>query len=445
MSQNGVDPGERRMKADVAAVNVDIAHLNADVARLNADVLAANTAPAESLAGPVTNGVQEYMPRPAARYTAVDGQQRPHYHHVQKPMRPEEGFIMPPRSPSASSVAPGPPHQNAYAQLYEGHLPSYNERFGAVGAPPARVPASGYGQQTPPAPPQDDKFGGFGTWNELIAGGVVDRSYIEQEAERRKQEIDRAMDNQLAQLEHQCQQERSNIQQQAEYHTQMAEKQIESHKRQHLQHITRQAELQAYAILQRAEMEKGRLGQEACRALSQRSEHEKNAVMQDAMRKAEDVWRQSQRALLEQAQKAKQQIDSQAQNRISDIEREARQAVSRVYISPNSPLGGAPPEAFPDAISRIQAGGGSPVAPPSVPPPIPMGGSYAPPPPANYAPYGGAVTQPYTPNMEQYRVTSMPSTTYEKIRPAQVKEYDFLVKGPGGEVKEYDFLVKENK
>ena len=43
--------------------------------------------------------------------------------------------------------------------------------------------------------------GGFGTWNELIAGGVVDRSYIEQEAERRKQEIDRAMDNQLAQLE----------------------------------------------------------------------------------------------------------------------------------------------------------------------------------------------------------------------------------------------------
>jgi len=91
-------------------------------------------------------------------------------------------------------------------------------------------------------------------------------------------------------------------------------------------------------------MEKGRLGQEACRALSQRSEQEKAVVMQDAVRKAEDVWRQSQRALLEQAQKAKQQIDSQAQNRISDIEREARQAVGRVYISPNSPMGGMPPQ-----------------------------------------------------------------------------------------------------
>merc|ERR1712187_813290 len=93
-----------------------------------------------------------------------------------------------------------------------------------------------------------DKLGGLGTWNELIAGGVVDKAYVEQEAERRKQEITRAMDNQIAQLESQCQEQRASIQQQAEYHTQMAERQIESHKLQNLAHISRQAELQAYSI-----------------------------------------------------------------------------------------------------------------------------------------------------------------------------------------------------
>merc|ERR1712187_1081262 len=132
----------------------------------------------------------------------------------------------------------------------------------------------------------------------------------------------------------QCQEQRASIQQQAEYHTQMAERQIESHKRQNLAHLSRQEELQAYAILQRAETEKGRLGQEAARALSQQSEREKAAVLHDAVRKAEDIWRQSQRALLEQAQKAKADIDAQAHQRTADIEREVRQAVSRVYISP---------------------------------------------------------------------------------------------------------------
>merc|ERR1712014_514063 len=134
------------------------------------------------------------------------------------------------------------------------------------------------------------------------------------------------------------------IQQQAEYHTQMAERQIESHKRQNLAHVSRQAELQAYAIIQRAETEKGRLGQEAARALSQQSEREKAAVLHDSIRKAEEIWRQSQRALLEQAQKAKADIDAQAHQRTADIEREARQAVARVYISPHSAMApiGAP-------------------------------------------------------------------------------------------------------
>merc|ERR1712137_1010009 len=114
--------------------------------------------------------------------------------------------------------------------------------------------------------------------------------------------------------------------------------------KQHQAHITRQAEIQAYAILQRTDMEKGRLGQEAARALAQQSEREKAAVLHDAVRKAEDIWRQSQRALLEQAQKAKADIDAQAHQRTADIEREAREAVSRVYISPHSSMApiGAP-------------------------------------------------------------------------------------------------------
>jgi len=184
-----------------------------------------------------------------------------------------------------------------------------------------------------------DRTAGLGSWSELIAGGVVDRPYIEQEAERRKQEIDRQMDNQLAQIESQCQEQTASIKQQADYHTQMAEKQIEGHKRQHLAQVARQAELQGYAIVQKAEMEKGRLGQEAYRALAQQSEREKAAVLHEAMRKAEDVWRHSQRALMEQAQKAKADIDVQAHRRATDIEKEAREAISRVYLSPNGALG----------------------------------------------------------------------------------------------------------
>ncbi|CAE8607665.1 unnamed protein product [Polarella glacialis] len=192
----------------------------------------------------------------------------------------------------------------------------------------ASTAGGGFGGLSAPA--------GLGTWGELIAVGVVDRAYIEKEAERRKKEIDRATDKQLADMENECMEQRSTIQQQAEYHTQMAEKQIEGHKRQHQAHIMRQAEIQAYAILQRADMEKGSLGHEAARALSIQSEREKAAIQYEAMQKAEDMWRQSQRALLEQAQKAKLDIELQAKKRTEDVEQQVREAVSRVYISANT-------------------------------------------------------------------------------------------------------------
>jgi len=179
---------------------------------------------------------------------------------------------------------------------------------------------------------------GFGTWNELIVGGVVDRPYVEAEAERRKQDIDRAMENQIVMLENQSQEQRESIVKQAEYHLQMADRQIDNHKRQHLAHVSRQAELQAYSILQRAEMEKGRLGQEAARALQQHSEREKAVVAHDAMRQAEDVWRESQRALLEQAHRKKGEIDAVATRRAEEIDHQMKQAFSRVYISPHSPV-----------------------------------------------------------------------------------------------------------
>lgn len=248
--------------------------------------------------------------------------------------------------------APIPPSRPGYEYLDKPPDPS----LGVPGAP-----ASSYKNSYAPSGPQDGGFGmdriaGLGTWSELIAGGVVDRPYIEQEAERRKQEIDRQMDNQLAQLESTCQEQCASIKQQAEYHTQMAEKQIEGHKRQHLAQIARQAELQAYAIVQKSEMEKGRLGQEAYRALAQQSEREKAAVLHDSMRKAEDVWRYSQRQLMEQAQKAKADIDVEAHRRATDIEKEARDAVSRIYLSPQGPGGAGAPQGSPFAGGNAGAG-----------------------------------------------------------------------------------------
>jgi len=267
------------------------------------------------------------------------------------PVVVEEGVL--------AGTPPPPPLSLASYNLVGGSPPGLGATY------TAGLAYGGPGPVSRPLSPLPERFAGFGTWNELIAGGVVDRSYIEQEAERRKQEVDRAMDNQLARLESQCLEQCATIQQQAEYHTQMAERQIENSKRQHLAHISRQAELQTYAITQRAEVEKGRLGAEACRALTQQAEREKAAVLHESMRRAEDVWRQSQRALLEQAQRSKMDIDVQAQRRAADIEREARQAVSRVYISPSSTL--PPVGAFggPPAVGTLEPPrpGGSFVAP----------------------------------------------------------------------------------
>lgn len=243
-----------------------------------------------------------------------------------------------------------------------GARPGYEYQDDPRGGPPLGTVGDLRGG--PPAPsyspsgPNDggygfDRMASLGTWSELIAGGIVDTPYIEQEAERRKLEIDRQMDNQLAQLESQCQEQSASIKQQAEYHTQMAEKQIEGHKRQHLAQVARQAELQSYAIVQKAEMEKGRLGQEAYRALSQQSEREKAAILHAAMRKAEDVWRQSQRQLMEEAQRAKANIDVEAQRQAHDIEKEAREAVSRVYVSPQAALGNGSPFGLPSGASPM--------------------------------------------------------------------------------------------
>lgn len=247
----------------------------------------------------------------------------PSGHHSYVPV-PNGGPALPP----GAGVAPGPlPHQAAMLS-HGGCVPS-----GAASpfpAPPSVAAGSGYGLA-------NGLGANLGQWSELIASGVVDREYIEQETARRKQEVDRNLDAQLVQLENGYEEQKQSIQQQAEYHLQMAERQIETHKRQHLAHVTRQAELQAYSITQRAEMEKGRLGQEAARALSQVSEREKSAVLYEATRRAEEVWRESQRALLEKAQKAKQEIDGQASRRMADIEQEVREAVSRVYVGSNTP------------------------------------------------------------------------------------------------------------
>eukprot|EP00747_Dinoflagellata_sp_TGD_P084616 gnl/TRDRNA2_/TRDRNA2_162581_c0_seq1.p1 gnl/TRDRNA2_/TRDRNA2_162581_c0~~gnl/TRDRNA2_/TRDRNA2_162581_c0_seq1.p1 ORF type:complete len:540 (-),score=77.15 gnl/TRDRNA2_/TRDRNA2_162581_c0_seq1:166-1785(-) len=245
-----------------------------------------------------------------------------------------------PRELQASPSTPSVPRSDfQMAQSFNSPLPRASTTVSSI---PEHLPGLPERIGTPNNAFQD--FTAFGTWNELIAGGVVDRSYIINEANRRKQEIDRKMDQQNALLETEYQEKRTSILAQAEHHTKLAEKQIDSHQKQHMQHVTRQAELQAYAILQRAEAEKGRLGQEACKLIASQLEKEKAKVQHDAMCRAEDVWRQSQRALLEQAQKVQAEIDRQAKEKAAEIERQARLAATRIYTSPlGLPQGSEPP------------------------------------------------------------------------------------------------------
>lgn len=173
-------------------------------------------------------------------------------------------------------------------------------------------------------------FDRLGSWGDLLSGGVVDRHFLAKEAERRKKEIDRSLEAQVAQVDSDFLEQRAMIQQQAEYQTRMAEQQIDMNARQQVAHVMRHGEMQSLAAMQRADMERRRLGSEAARALAHASDRAKAAILYDAMHEAEDLWQKSQRELMEK----KVVIDAAAAKRTHDVDGLLREAMSRVYVAP---------------------------------------------------------------------------------------------------------------
>lgn len=171
------------------------------------------------------------------------------------------------------------------------------------------------------------------SWNNMVSTGAgMDRTFVLQEAARRKQDIDRSLDLQLAELEDLCQQRRAKIQLQAEHHTRLAERKIEEHKRHYISHVTRQAMQQAYEISQLAEAEKRRLGEQAFHVIAHVVEQNKAGVVQNNAQVTEAMYFGARRDAIQQAQGMQQQISMQAQRRAEQIEQQARQALSSIYF-----------------------------------------------------------------------------------------------------------------
>mmetsp|Transcript_26775 Transcript_26775/g.50361 ORF Transcript_26775/g.50361 Transcript_26775/m.50361 type:complete len:220 (+) Transcript_26775:65-724(+) len=183
-------------------------------------------------------------------------------------------------------------------------------------------------QQLPRAPP------GHGLV--LQVPQAIDHRYILAEAERKIKEVDAALQRQIAETDRRYEEERGGILQQAEHHTQLAEKHVASQAQERHAQLQRQEDIQAHAIGQAAEAEKARLGHAAAVAITARMEQQKAKVHHEATKAAEEMWRQSQRALIEKAHRAKLEIEAEAKHRTQDIEQQVREALSRIYLSPHT-------------------------------------------------------------------------------------------------------------
>lgn len=161
-----------------------------------------------------------------------------------------------------------------------------------------------------------------------------DSGYILQEAQRKKQELDRSMAAQLGAIEASHQKAVDDICRSGEYQLQLVQAQIGRHKEQHQASLRHQLELQVCEIAQKAELQKKHLGQEACRLVRDKLDQQRAAIFNSATHKADEVWRQQQQRLWEQGQEAQREIGAQAQRQSADAEREAREAMERVYMSP---------------------------------------------------------------------------------------------------------------
>jgi len=196
-----------------------------------------------------------------------------------------------------------------------------------VGAQPQV--SSSFEQITSPA---ETNLGDLVSWAQT---GLVDREFVRAEAERKKAEIDRALEHTLNELDLQWQHQRAALQQQADMARKHAEQQVREAEKAQLDVLHANAEASERGVAERVAREKGRLGEEAYAAIVRLTEKEKKRISETAAYSAEEAFRKTQLYLRDQVFASNQQIHSEATSKIQSLEKEARSALSLVYLPPN--------------------------------------------------------------------------------------------------------------
>jgi len=186
--------------------------------------------------------------------------------------------------------------------------------------------------QPPPGPPGPQA--GLGDLASWASTGLVDPQFIEKEAERKKVEIERNLENQLNELDLQWQHERSALQQAADLAKRNAEAQIQEAEKIHKELLYSNAERREREIEEGMNIEKGRLGNEAYAAIRRLTVREKDRISKEAARNAEENFQKAQMYLRDQTFNSNEQIKSEALSKIHELEQAARTALNLAYLPP---------------------------------------------------------------------------------------------------------------
>jgi hypothetical protein len=168
--------------------------------------------------------------------------------------------------------------------------------------------------------------------------GLVDQHFVRAEADRKKAEIDRALEHTLNELDLQWQHQRAALQQQADMARKHAEQQVREAEKAQLDLLQQNAAQSERGIAERVAREKGRLGKESYQAILRLCETEKQRISEKAAYNAEESFRKTQLYLRDQVFASNQQIHTEATSQIHELEKEARSALSLVYLPPEIEL-----------------------------------------------------------------------------------------------------------
>merc|ERR1719353_2475963 len=226
----------------------------------------------------------------------------------------------PERAPSQSGSAGARLHGVADVPQYLG--PTYE--------PPAPAPHVPTFQHI-----SDHAESGIGDIVSWAQTGLVDQHFVRAEADRKKAEIDRALEHTLNELDLQWQHQRAALQQQADMARKHAEQQVREAEKAQLDVLHANAESSERGVAERVAREKGRLGEEAYAAIVRLTEKEKKRISETAAYSAEEAFRKTQLYLRDQVFASNQQIHSEATSKIQSLEKEARSALSLVHLPPN--------------------------------------------------------------------------------------------------------------